>query len=300
MRTWNRGRVGSTLVALAAIAMVATGCGSSSDKASAADGKHIALGIIPSWTDGLSTAYLWKDVLEKKGYDVEIKEISDAAPLYTGLAKGDVDVYPSAWPEVTHKSYMDTYGDQIEDLGTYYDGAKLTLAVPTYTDVDSIADLQGKADQFDGKIIGIEPGAGLTKTTKEQVMPQYGLTDDYSLVTSSTTAMLAQLKKATDSHQDIVVTLWKPFWANNSFPVKTMQDPKGALGQAEGLHELARSGFSDDHPEVAKMMGRLKLDDAQYGSLEDLVVNKYGKGKEEQAVKAWEKDHQDVMDSLEG
>ncbi|NYD41326.1 glycine betaine ABC transporter substrate-binding protein [Nocardioides panaciterrulae] len=298
-RTWSKRRVGSALVALASIAMVATGCGSSSDSASAAGDKSITLGIIPSWTDGLSTAYLWKDVLEKKGYNVDIKEISDAAPLYAGLAKGDVDVYPSAWPEVTHKSYMDRYGDNIEDLGTYYDGAKLTFAVPEYTDIDSIADLPGKADQFDGKIIGIEPGAGLTKTTKEQVMPQYGLTDDYSLVTSSTTAMLAQLKKATDSHQDIVVTLWKPFWANNAFPVKTLDDPKGALGEAEGLHELGRKGFSDDFPKVAAMMGRLKLDDAQYGSLEDLVVNKYGKGKEEQAVQAWEKDHQDVMDSLE-
>lgn len=298
MRTWSRRRVGSALVALVSVAMVATGCGSGS--ASASDDKTITLGIIPSWSDSLSTAYLWKDVLDKKGYDVKIQEISDAAPLYAGLAKGDVDVYPSGWPEVTHKSYMDQYGDDIEDLGTYYEGAKLTFAVPKYTDVNSIADLQGKADQFDGKIIGIEPGAGLTKTTKESVMPAYGLDSDYTLVTSSTTAMLAQLKKATDSHQDIVVTLWKPFWANSSFPVKTLQDPKGALGQPEGLHELARKGFSDDFPKVAAMMGRLKLDDAQYGDLENLVVNKYGKGKEEQAVRAWEKDHQDVMHSLEG
>ena len=60
--------------------------------------RPVTLGFIPSWTDGLSTAYLWKDLLEESGYTVEIAEITDAAPLYTGLAEGDIDVYPSAWP----------------------------------------------------------------------------------------------------------------------------------------------------------------------------------------------------------
>ena len=302
IRTWTKRRVGTTAAALLGLTMLAAGCGSDDGASESASGgdKSITLGIIPSWTVGLSTAYLWKDVLEKDGYTVDIKELSDAAPLYAGLAKGDIDVYPSAWPEVTHKTYMDQYEDDIEDVGTYYDGAKLTFAVPEYTDIDSIADLPDKADDLDGKIIGIEPGAGLTETTKKSVMPTYGLDDDFTLVESSTTAMLAQLKKATEAKKDIVVTLWRPFWANNAFPVKDLEDPEGALGEAEGLHELARDGFSEDFPEVADMMANLKLDDAQYGSLEDLVVNKYGPGKEEQAVDAWEKDHQDVLDSLKG
>ena len=60
------------------------------------------------------------------------------------LANGDVDIYPSAWPEVTHKQYMDEYGDQLEDLGAYYDNAKLTIAVPSYSNINSIEDLKGK------------------------------------------------------------------------------------------------------------------------------------------------------------
>jgi glycine betaine/proline transport system substrate-binding protein len=238
-------------------------------------------------------------VLEKKGYNVDIKEISDAAPLYAGLAKGDVDVYPSAWPEVTHKSYMDRYGDNIEDLGTYYDGAKLTFAVPEYTDIDSIADLPDNVDKFDGKIIGIEPGAGLTKTTKESVIPAYGL-DDYTLVESSTTAMLAELGKAVDAKEDIVVTLWKPFWANSEYPVKDLEDPKGALGEPEALHAIATKGFSEEHPEVAEMFGNFKLDDEMYGSLENTVVNEFGEGKEKEAIDAWIEEHPDFVDSLKG
>jgi len=263
-------------------------------------GETITLGIIPSWTDGLSTAYLWKNILEGEGYTVEIQELSEAAPLYTGLANGDVDVYPSAWPEVTHASYMEQYGDDIEDVGTYYDNAKLTFAVPEYTDITSIEDLTGNADRFNGRIVGIEPGAGLTEVTKDSVMPEYGLEDDYELVTSSTTAMLAELKKATDNEQDIVVTLWRPFWANSEFPVKDLEDPKGALGEPEGLHELARTGFSDEFADVAEMMGNMKLDDQQYGQLEDMVVNEYGDGKEDEAIEAWLEENPDFVESLKG
>ena len=291
-------RIAATATALT-LGLTATACGSG-DSESASDSKTITMGIIPSWTDGLSMAYLWKDVLEDEGYTVEIEELADAAPLYTGLANGDIDLYPSAWSEATHADYMEQYGDDIEDLGTYYDSAKLTFAVPEYSDIDSIEDLTGNADRFDGEIIGIEPGAGLTRTTKESVMPTYGLEDDYTLVESSTAAMLAELKKATDAQEDIVVTLWRPFWANSQFPVKDLEDPEGALGEPEGLHELGREGFAEDFPEAAEMIEKATLSDEQYGSLEDLVVNEYGEGKEAEAVEAWLKDNQDWVDSLKG
>ncbi|WP_375002909.1 glycine betaine ABC transporter substrate-binding protein [Aeromicrobium sp. CTD01-1L150] len=291
-------RRGGLVAAAVAAALVLAACGSGDSDNGDGEGGTVNLGILPAWTDGLSTAYLWKNVLESEGYDVEITELSEAAPLYTGLANGDVDVYPSGWPEVTHAEYMNEYGDDIEDLGAYYDEAKLTFAVPEYTDIDSIADLTDNADQFGGQIIGIEPGAGLTDVTKNSVMPAYDLEDDYELVESSTTAMLAELETAVDAERDIVVTLWRPFWANTSFPVKDLEDPEGALGEAEGLHSLARTGFGDDFPDVADMMSNFKLTDEQYGQLEDMVVNEYGEGNEEEAVEAWLEENPDFIDSL--
>ncbi|WP_314648626.1 glycine betaine ABC transporter substrate-binding protein [uncultured Microbacterium sp.] len=246
----------------------------------------ITLGFLPSWTDGLSTAYLLQDQLEKIGYTVEMKTLTEAGPLYTGLAQGDVDVFPSAWPEVTHAEYMKTYGEQIEDLGTYYDNARLTIAVPEYSELETIDDLVGKSGDLGGKIYGIEPGAGLTAQT-QKMMPEYGLDGEYELVTSSTAAMLTELQSATDKEQDIVVTLWRPFWANDAFPVKDLEDPKGAMGDAEGLHFLGTKGFAEEFPEAAELIEKIQLDDAQYGSLEDLVVNEYGEGREAEAVDAW-------------
>jgi glycine betaine/proline transport system substrate-binding protein len=306
-KTLTRAGFGRLALALAAgaglsacsgrMAVNATGSQAGADSGGG-DAGTVKLGFLPSWTDGLSTAYLWKNVLQQQGYTVEFTELSDAAPLFAAVAQGDVDVFPSAWPQVTHKDYMDRYGDRIEDLGAWYENAVLTLAVPQYTDIDSIDQLTGQADRFGGRIVGIEPGAGLTRVTSEQAMPAYGLDGDYELVTSSTTAMLAELQTALDAQEDIVVTLWRPFWANSSYPVKDLADPQGAMGQPETLNSLAREGFTEDLPEVAAMMGRFALDDDQYGSLENTVVNEYGEGKYDEGVQAWLEQNPDFVGTL--
>lgn len=282
------GVIGAGLVGSLALAGCSSdGSGDSGDSASGDKGE-ITLGFLPSWTDGLSMSYLVKDQLEKMGYEVEMEELSEAGPLYTALSQGDVDVYPSAWPEVTHAAYMEQYGDDLEDLGAYYEGAVLTIAVPTYMDdVNSIEDLKGQGDRFGGEIIGIEPGAGLTKQTQESMMPEYGLEDEYKLVTSSTAGMLASLDSAIAAEDDIVVTLWRPFWAYNDYDMKDLEDPKGAMGEPETLNFIAHSGFAEEFPEAADLMGQIKLDDEQYGSLEGLVTSDEYENKTEDAVDAW-------------
>ncbi|GAB3090827.1 glycine betaine ABC transporter substrate-binding protein [Isoptericola nanjingensis] len=291
-------RRGVALTSVVALGLTLAACGSD-DGGSGGDDKTITLGYIPSWTDGLSTAYLLDAKLQEAGYTVEHKEISDAGVLYTALADGDVDIYPSAWPEVTHASYMKQYEGDIEDLDTYYDNAKLTFAVPEYTDIDSIDELAANTDTFNGEIIGIEPGAGLTDITKNSVIPEYGLDEaGYTLKESSTQAMLTELKKATDKKEDILVTLWRPFWANSAFPVKDLEDPKGALGETEGLHFLGTEGFSEENPEVADWISKIKLDDEQYGALEDQVVNQNADDPAA-GVEAWLEEYPDVVPSLE-
>ncbi len=290
MRNSIMRKLGAAVLA-ASLTLGLAACGGSADSGK----EEINIGFIPSWTDGRSTAYLLANQLEKMGYKVKMTELSEPGPLYTGLAKGDIDIYPSAWSDVTHASYMKKYGDKIEDLGTYYDNAKLTWAVPEYSKMKSIEDIKANADKVGSKVIGIEPGAGLTKISKEKVIPEYGL-NNFQLVTSSTTAMLAELKKATEKKQEIVVTLWRPFWANSKFKVRDLEDPKGALGGSEGLHFLASKGFSEKHKDVADWVSKVKLDDAQYGGLEDTVVNKFGEGKEKEAIEAWIKENPDVLE----
>lgn len=299
--TKTTARLTTALAIGAAASLALAGCAGSDGDAGSGDGGKgtITLGFLPSWTDGLSTAYLLENRLEALGYTVEMEELTDAGPLYAGLAQGDVDIYPSAWPELTHAGYMEQYGDDIEDLGAYYDDAKLTLAVPSYVDIDSIEDLAGQASRFDGKIYGIEPGAGLTKQTQESALPGYGLDGEFELVTSSTAAMLAQLDSAIAAEEDVVVTLWRPFWANDAYDVKDLEDPQGLMGDPEALHFLGTAGFAEEHPEAAELIAGIRLDDEQYGTLEDLVVNEYGEGREAEAIEAFLEQYPDAVPAVD-
>lgn len=267
-----------------------------SSQAGEESGETITLGYLPSWTDSLSNSFLLKDQLEKLGYTVELKTLSEAGPLYTALAEGDIDIYPSAWIDVAQIGYWEKYEDDLEDLGTYYTGASGLLAVPSYVDVDTIADLKGKADLFDGKIYGIEPGSGSAIITEETLMPAYGLDEDYDLVTSSTPAMLAALGDAIDKKEPIVVTLWRPYWVNAAYDIKELKDTEDGYGEAEGLHYIAHKGFSEEFPDAAELIGKIKIDDAQYSALEDTVVNEFGEGEEPEAIDAWLDAHGDELD----
>lgn len=283
------------------MATVVAGCGSNSASSTSTTDtakKTITMGVVPGWTSDIAAMHLYKAVLEPKGYTVNIKELSEISTVYAGAAKGDLDIFSSP-NERIQKPYWDEYKDKLEDLGTYYANNTLFLAVPDYmTDVQSISDLPAHAAELEGKIIGIEPGSGMTKITQEKVIPDYGL-DGFKLQVSSTAAMLTELKKATDAKKPVVVSLWQPFWANAAFPVRALKDPKGAFGPAEGIHTIARKGFSADHPDVAAMMSNFKLTDEQYGTLEDTMVNKYPKGKEQEAIKAWLDQNPEVAPALE-
>ena len=58
-------------------------------------GKKISIGYIP-WDEGVASTYLWKEILEQRGFQVDAKQF-EAGPLYTSLAAGDVDFQTDAW-----------------------------------------------------------------------------------------------------------------------------------------------------------------------------------------------------------
>lgn len=274
---------------LALTGMFAGGCSNESGTSGTtgtgdASGDTIRIGWIP-WDEDVAATYLWKRVLEDEGYTVELTQL-DVAPVFEGVASGDLDLFLDAWLPSTHEDYWAEYGSRLEDLSVWYDNGLLTWAVPEYMDADSIEDLVGMEGELEGRIVGIEPGAGLTRVSREVVMPGYGL-DAFELVEGSTPAMLAELERAIKDEAPIVVTLWRPHWAYSVFPIRDLADPRGALGEAEEIHALARAGFSDDFPEVAEWMATFRMNDDQLAGLEDLVLNEYGVGQEEAAVEEW-------------
>lgn len=68
-----RKTIAATSAAALALSLAACADNDSDSDASGSDGDKgtITLGYLPSWTDGLSTAYLLENKLEAAGYDVE-------------------------------------------------------------------------------------------------------------------------------------------------------------------------------------------------------------------------------------
>lgn len=299
-------------VAAGSIAAVAAGlmagCGASTTTGAGATGgggnggaassKTLTIPIASGWDEDKAVTYLWQYVLQKHGYTVKTPNM-DIGIIFTGISKGNssnVDVFFDTWLPKTHAQYWKKIHNKVEDLNVWYDQATLNIAVPKYLkNINSIADLKGKASMFNGTITGIDPGAGLTSTTKK-MMPEYGL-KDYTLKTSSTAAMLASLQKAIKAKQPIVVTLWHPHWAYKAFPIKDLKDPKGAMGGAEKIHVIAKDGFAKQAPAVNKSLKSFTMDDKTLASLENVVLQQH-KDNPQAGVQAWVKTHKSYVDGL--
>ncbi|GAB3482913.1 glycine betaine ABC transporter substrate-binding protein [Nocardiopsis coralliicola] len=290
------------LGALASSAVLLASCSGGGGVATGPEGgeggKEISIGMIP-WEDDIVVTNLWKVILEEKGYTVTIEEV-DVAPTFEAVANGDLDLYLDVWLPTTHEDYWDQYGDQLEDLGAWNDTASLELTVPSYVDeVDSIADLKGSADLFDGRIVGIEAGSGIVQQVEGEAMPAYGLEDDYELVTSSTPAMLQELETAIADEEPILVTMWHPHIEYSKYDLKDLEDPEGAMGDAESLHAAGRAGFTEDYPEVAEWLGSMELGNEEIEDLESVVLVDH-EDDHEAGARAWLADNPEFLETAMG
>ena len=225
----------TTLALVGAAGLIGlAGCASEPEAAATVDNgdnQNVTIAVFNGWPEGEAVSHLWANVLDEQGYNVSL-EYTDVAPGYLGLSDGDYDLNLDVWLPGTHASYIEEYGDDIVDLGSWNDEATLNIAVNADAPIDSLSELAANADLFGNRIIGIEPGAGLTAITQDEVIPTYGL-EGFEFTTSSTAAMLTEIQAATEAGENIVVTLWHPHWAYAAFPIKDLTDPEGALGTAE-------------------------------------------------------------------
>ena len=189
------------VVALVAIfALSVVGC---TDQSAPEEGREqseqkgtIEIGMV-NWAECVANSNLWKVILEDMGYKVNLTQL-EAAPLYLGLNKGDIDVFLDAWLPITQGRYWEEYQGNLEDLGIWYPGARIGLVVPQYVDINSIEELAENKDKFGGEIIGIDPGAGIMLATESFRR----LWSGFKVIQGSEAAMLSALKKLMKRRMD--------------------------------------------------------------------------------------------------
>ncbi|GAA4825517.1 ABC transporter permease/substrate binding protein [Streptomyces ziwulingensis] len=249
------------------------------------------------WDEDVAVTYLWKNVLERRGYKLNLKQM-DVGPVYTGLASGDLDLNFDAWLPHAQANFWEKSKDSLSDLGTWYEPTSLEVSVPGYVkDVKSMRDLKGKGDLFDGKIIGIEPGTGEMNLLKNKVLPGYGLDDEYDVVDGSTPAMLAELKRAYAKKKPVAVVLWSPHWAYSDYELTKLKDDKKLWGENNTIHTIASEKFPGQYPQLTKWIKSFHMSEKELGSLESEIKDR-GQGHEEAAVDAWLKENPAVADRM--
>lgn len=248
----------SLVLGLVLTSSIVSGCSlAGKNEAVNAETKKVTIGYV-NWSEGIAMTNLAAAILEDKmGYEVDLV-LADVAPIFTSLASGKTDAFLDTWLPVTHSDYLEKYGNDIVDLGVSYENALIGLVVPSYLDINSIEELENSKDLFDGKIIGIDSGAGIMSAT-EKAIDEYNL--DFQLVNGSGPAMTASLKKAIDKNEAIVVTGWTPHWMFSRWDLKVLEDPKNVYGNAENIHIYSRKGFEEDLPEVAELFKNFKFTD---------------------------------------
>jgi glycine betaine/proline transport system substrate-binding protein len=220
----------------------------------------------PGWTDITATNGVAAVLLDGLGYKADIKSLS--VPIgYQAMKNGEIDVFLGNWMPA-QKSFIDdlTAAKAADVLGKNLEGAKFTLAVPSYMaekGVKDFTDLGKHGDAFGKKIYGIEPGAPANENIRKIIASEkFGL-KGWELVESGEQAMLAQVERATKGKDGIVFLAWAPHPMNEKFPLQYLSGGDDYFGPNYGgaeVYTLARTGWSAQCPNAATFFKNLKFE----------------------------------------
>lgn len=250
----------------------------------------VKIGMV-TWAECVAISNVVKTVLQNEGYKVELTTL-DVAPLFVGLSRGDLDLYLDGWLPTTQKNYWEQYKDNLEKFpGSWYVGeAKSGLVVPNYVTINTVEEIGAQKDKFNGEIVGIDPGANVMKTIGQMIKDNGW---DVKLVAGSEAAMMAALDKAYREKKWIAIYGWSPHWMFAKYDLKYLKDTKNVFGESEQIVTLAHKDFSKKMPEVADMIKKMKMDDKQIGTIEDMIN---GGMAPIDAAKKWVGDNKSVVD----
>lgn len=210
--------------------------------------------VYVDWVSEKASAHVVRAVIEQNlDRSCELLSVSPIA-MWESIASGDQDFCVAAWLPSLQGEYYRKHQPDVDNLGPNLEGTRCGLVVPEYVDIDSIDELKGSADRFEGRIIGIDPYAGVMKKTAE-VMEEYDL-EGFRLVSGSGPTMASALEKAVAERRPIVVTGWTPHWKFREWNLKYLSDPKGVYGDKEHIATIARKGLKKDMPRIYEFVDK--------------------------------------------
>ena len=255
------------------------------------------------WTDIELATTTARQILEELGYETSWALLG-LGVAYEGLKTGDVDVFMGNWRPAQDVEFAQYYDEGwVERLGVNLEGAKYTLAVPSYVaeaGVRSFDDLATHADKFNSSIHAIEPGSN-EQLLQMIAADRHGL-GNWNLIETSEPAMLAAVEQAIQSEEWIVFLGWEPHPMNRNIEMTYLEGGDETMGPNFGgssVGTIARPGFNEDCPNAAKFMAQLNFDLAYENVGMGMILDE-GAEVEDTAMEMMRKHPERVAQWLEG
>ncbi len=233
------------------------------------------------WSTEVASSNLVKAVIQEELGQRCVLKPSDTEEMWRLVADGECEATVSAWLPATQAHYYKRFKDRVVNLGPNLNGTKTGLVVPNvtqgrltagtgirnrpYITVNSIPELKEYAHKLKGRIVGIDPGAGIMNTTRK-AMEVYNL-EEFRLVEGSEVSMVAELSNAIRHQRWIVVTGWLPHWIFARWDLKFLEDPENVYSDRGHISTIVRKGLKEDRPEVYAFLDRFHWKPEEMGQL---------------------------------
>ena len=251
----------------------------------------------PGWSDIAVTNGITAFLLDGMGYQPKIDTL--AVPIiFGGLKDGLVDVFLGNWMPA-QQGFHDKFvaSGEVTQLAKNLQGTEFTLAVPSHVyeaGVQSFADLNKYAEQFDQKIYGIGAGAPANLSLQAIIKKNEFELGTWKLVESGEQAMLSEVARAVKRERFIVFLGWTPHPMNAQFKMNYLKGGEAYFGATGSVHTLTRKGYSEACPNVGKLLSNLSFTNEMENSIMSTLVDK--KIDNATAVKTWIKANPQVLE----
>lgn len=253
------------------------------------------------WTDIAATTGLASVVLQGLGY-LPAKQIASEPIVFSGLKNKQLDVYlgywdPSQTPAIT--PFIQAKALQVLPVPNL-EGAKYTLAVPSYTaqqGLRSFADIARFREQLGGKIYGIEAGSqGNAQIKKMIASNEFGL-GGFTLVESSEAGMLVEATKAVRQKRPVVFLAWEPHPMNFLMQLTYLTGGDKQFGPDFGgskVYTVVANDWLQRCPNAGRLVSQLRFTTDMENHVMEPIMKKV---KPEQAARQWLRSHPQALDS---
>jgi glycine betaine/proline transport system substrate-binding protein len=306
----------------AATAVLATGCSSNGSPASsessgeaesAPAGVELTAGQF-SWTAAAVETEILAAVVEDHP-ELGVSSIEtvnvDPAAGWVGLGRGDIDLLTEV-NLPNQQKFADETAENTELVGQTYGDAAQGWFVPRYLvepggaaeGLKSVDQLDEFAEEVGGALYDGDPG-WITTDQNAQRIEGFGL--DIEHKPSSEAASIAQLKRAYDRQEPILIFAYRPHWLFEQYDLVQLEEPnpyeedcftaekKDCAIPAQNVWTAAHQDVAERAPAFHEALGKFQI---PLEEIEAILKQSEDTGAEPaELARQWVDEHQDEVDS---